>query len=264
MSNARLVDLSGLKSSDLASLVSVQLEGMDTWDPIDRALTRLKPRNLSLFLAPNLRQIKISPATENISTYPLQWHQLTEIVLHHYPQSTVQIINLLRACLKMVRFRVLATSALLQEEQADLTLAQPSEECHPVSLTNLKTFEISTPVKGHHSEAFDNLIIPTIEMVTLKYLYTPDSPFFPDAEPTNDSPAAIHGTDAFLKMISVPDDNNEILCPRLEEFHSTTRDNQFTDQGILDFIKAKQAGIHQRWQSLNDLKYTCHDLKMIL
>ncbi|KAF9525509.1 hypothetical protein CPB83DRAFT_859382 [Crepidotus variabilis] len=297
MTKARLADFSGLKASDFPSLVSLQLESITTWE-LSNAHTPLSLRDLPLFLAANLHQIKISPATEDISTYPLRWHHLTELVLHHYPQSMIKIINLLRKCPMMIHFRVAGALDPLEEPLTQLQGARPQNDCEPVCFTNLKTVEISIPVNDYHSDAFDNLVMPALETVSsfipslnrspllslaqhcdiislntsstlfseedfilcLRYcnhlisLYLNNPPSFNLVPAAVSSMTPLQGTDTFLKLLSVPDDNDEILCPCLEEFHCATRENQFSDQGILRFIEVKQARNHPKLVKLKRLK----------
>ncbi|KAF9527564.1 hypothetical protein CPB83DRAFT_391763 [Crepidotus variabilis] len=53
----------------------------------------------------------------------------------------------------------------------------------------------------------------------------------------------IDRSDAFLRMLSSPALDGFVLCPRLEVFQSAVAQAKYTDQAVLDFVKAKQEGI---------------------
>ncbi|KAF9527546.1 hypothetical protein CPB83DRAFT_855979 [Crepidotus variabilis] len=57
-----------------------------------------------------------------------------------------------------------------------------------------------------------------------------------------ESDTDIDRTDAFLRMLSFPDDNGQVLCPCLEIFQISATHTEYTDQAVLAFIKAKQEG----------------------
>ncbi|KAF9525508.1 hypothetical protein CPB83DRAFT_859381 [Crepidotus variabilis] len=284
----RLEDLSKLNPSQILSLGTLDVENVITWEDPDEPSPTAKyaHRNLPLFLAPNLRRVSISQMMDDITSFPLPWHQLTHLSLSHndYPKLSFEIVNLLKACPKIVEFRIL--TIVDPGPRIDANLAHLPALTHDhrgqITLPDFKVFEISGEGSSSDPRMFDTIATPTLETVSfflpsqvggspllplarqanltslntnsvlfvnddfllilrscpsLKHLYISCTPnYYPESLPPIDR------TDAFLKMLSTPDNNDSILCPLLEEMHITTGVTDFTDAGVLNFIKAKQAG----------------------
>jgi len=127
----------------------------------------MRSSQLSLFENPNLRTLKVSYITQDITSLPIRWAALSHLSLYHNlgPVEIPQIFDLLKSCTRLVTFQLGADFSMFATTPSSNQPTFQSSSDTVVSLPFLEKFSLYYHTEVVYPDIFDSVELPALREI---------------------------------------------------------------------------------------------------
>ena len=146
----------------LLESITISETNLGGWgEPLSNA--DIHPSQLSLFETPNLRTLKVSYLTQDITSLPVRWATLSHLSLYSNlgPLEVPQVFDLLKACTRLVSFQLITNSPMYTTSHINFDL--PTDRV--VSLPFLEKLSLAYHTEVVYPDIFDSMELPALREI---------------------------------------------------------------------------------------------------